>query len=281
MNSVKHGHPFYFFLLTWSGKIGRPEVFSMGFENFFTRTASWLYCYSTIFGYKVIAILIALLAGVNLLVKRKLDDILLFLVIIFLFFITTISHMPIYDRYILAFIPAVVLLAAVSFTNVLKINTPKKLYILLAVVFVVFMAGPVRKGIFKYNLKNLQGNLMGAADTRNDGFDAMSRYVRAKKAPLGMYYHRHISWVPYYYFYGAPEGFSWINTGGMGCEEQAEEIAKSSYRDNYVLYYANKDYSGSLRPLLKKKGISLREEYSVYNRFDKKNLVLYRAVFLK
>ena len=106
---------------------------------------------------------------------------------------------------------------------------------------------------------------------------SVATYILSRKGKTGVYFHRDFSWTLDYYLYGAPAEFSWINMGGMTGEKVINDINKNNNRNNYIMFYAEKDITDEMRLNMEEKGLFLNKEYEVYNRFNKKNIILYKV----
>lgn len=281
-NSVRQRYFYFYAFLNWLGILDRPESFIFNFSNFLSRINQWLYYYKLIFYSKIIYIPILIAILINLIFKHTLKDFIVFINILFLLLLTSISHMPIYDRYIITFIPFVIMLSASSIYNVyelFKIKSEKIFYLFLLFIIIIFLALPIRKGIFKYGIRNLQGETIGAMYSRNDGVDVLANYILGSdKRVASICMNRDFSWIFDYYLYRAPAGYYWYVY-----HENYEDFVKDfkfvlnrEDRRVFLLFYADNDEIDKFIPYLKKYNLKFRVEYEVYNRFNKKNMMLYR-----
>jgi len=281
-NSIHHKKSFYFAIAGWLGITGRADSFEFFLGDFIRRVSQWLYYYKLIFYSKIIYIPILIAIFINLILKRDLKDFIVFINLFFLLLLTSISHMPIYDRYIITFIPFVIMLSASSIYNVyelFKIKSEKVFYLFLLLIIILFLAIPIRKGIFKYGIRNLAGETIGAMYSRNDGVDVLANYILGSdKRVASICMNRDFSWIFDYYLYRAPAGYYWYVY-----QENYEDFVKDfkfvlnrEDRRVFLLFYADNDEIDKFIPYLKKYNLKFTVEYEVYNRFNKKNMILYR-----
>ncbi|MFP4467150.1 MAG: ArnT family glycosyltransferase [Candidatus Goldiibacteriota bacterium] len=276
-NSLSMKKPVYYFLNVWFGSGDRPEVFraAVSFSDIISRAGEWIYIYNMIFVFKWISIVFLIFIAAALIrFKKKYLGLAAAAAVVFA--ATTVSQMPIFDRYVVTFAPVIILLCAASLAAVLKINTNVRLISVLLAILILFLALPVRKGIFKYQLVNQSGQTLGASYSVNDGVDQIARYIlldHGKTACVA--FHPDFSWTMDYYLYGAPEGYCWYYYSDI-------DAASKGFRDtsggriNFIMFYADNNMIEEFEPYLSKYGMNYHKEYSVFNRFGKENIILYR-----
>lgn len=282
LNSLKINQDFLYAIKGWWGITDRTDAFIFNFHTFTNRVKEWVYYFNLIYFEKIIYVPLYIIIILNLIIFRKKYDILITLTLIIIFFILSLSQMPIYDRYIITFTPFIIMLSASSLINIFKINTEKKLYVIGFIILILFLVLPIRQGIFKYKIRNTGGETIGAMYSRNDGIDLLANYLLGKyKTPISICMHRDFSWVFDYYLYRAPEGYSWFPYEDYNIENIIKSFKndlKNTNRKIFLLFYADNDEVEKFNPVLSQYGMKSEIEYEVYNRFNQKNMVLYRVV---
>ncbi len=284
LNSIKYGKPALFALMSWFGITDRPESFIFNFSNLISRMKEWVYYYKIIYFSRIIYLPILILVLINLIFNKKVKDFIIAFCIVILFLITSTSQMPIYDRYILTFTPLVIMISASSLCNILKINNNTRFYIFYIIIMILFLTFPVRKGIFKYTMRNYYGETFGAMYSRNDGIDLVANYLLGKyETPVSLCMHRDFSWVMDYYMYRAPAGYCWFHYQPE--EKDIEDKVKSfeydlknTKRKIFLLFYADNDEIERFAFFFKKYRLFYNLEYETYDRFKKRNIILYRIL---
>jgi len=282
LNSVKHKKHILFSLKNclWDW----PNAYAFYLSDVLSRMGQWLHYYKQIYFSEIIYIPILIIILLNLIIYRKIQDFVIAGTTIILFLLVSISHMPIFDRYILTFTPFVIMLSASSLCNIFKIDTDKKFLIFFIITLILFLALPVRKGVYKYGIKNLLGETIGAMYTRNDGIDLLANYLRGKyETPVSICMHRDFSWIFDYYLYRAPAGYAWFHyqPNDNDREEKIKSFAndlKNTKRKIFLLFYADNDEIEKFKPFLDKYNLKTYLDYEVYDRFNKLNIVLYRVI---
>ena len=112
-NSIYAGHDWYFALFAWMGITDQHVIYTFSISDFFQRFKIWMYYYNLVFVNKIISMLmLAMIIGsfvknTALRIRDKYfgQDIVLITALLILILLTTVSHMPIYNRYIVTFVP--------------------------------------------------------------------------------------------------------------------------------------------------------------------------------
>ena len=257
LNSLHHHKPFYFALNSWFGNQDRTEIYKLSFNSMYGRMGEWLVYYGNIFVRPWISVLVLMFVTASLALKRERPSALLAASLLFLFLFTSISRMPIYDRYILTFLPLVLILCGASISSLINLKNDRiKMYVIMAAVFVVMFSGPIHD-MYKYRIKNLQKENFGAQYSRNDGLTQITGVLLQDYGmPVCVAAHPDFSWVFDYYMFGSPEGYCWYNIENL--MKMDGGIAKNTgNRVNMMLFYSDNDRIDDYRGLLKKKDLKL------------------------
>jgi 4-amino-4-deoxy-L-arabinose transferase-like glycosyltransferase len=258
-----------------------PVMFDTGIIDAVTRLGMWDFYFGSVFVCPVItaAVLVAVVLLLN--ARRDICDIAMVLTILVLLFGISALRSPVYDRYILVFVPFISILAARGISAAVIFDSPVKARLSIGVAAAVMCLFPLHQMYFG-GIRNLEGQGSGAFYDRNAGIDAIAaRVYHGAQGRSGIYYEKDVSWVFYYYLEGAKNGYFWAPINEDDNDALIREVKGSMEKENrqtYLLFYSDNDRSMIYEPGLRRIGYGLFRDLTSFDREGRANLVLYKVV---